>query len=155
MTRPTKKEELLSTSALAERTGLNRATVREKLKAKGVRPREEGPRKALYDAAEALAALEAEERGGLREAQTKKTEAEAERAKLKLAKEKGDVVNVRAVREDLREIFTRLHQHFVINYPRTAAARLARKKPSQIEAGLRQDAEQFFNELRAEHKSYL
>lgn len=148
-------ENLLSTSELARRSGLNRATVRERLRKAGVEAKQTKAREKLYDEDEALRALGVDERAGLRKAQTEKVSTEAERARLKLEREKGELVPIRQVREDLQEIFKQLYQHFAVQYPRTAAARLARKNPAHITEVLKQDAEQFFNELRATHESYL
>lgn len=149
------KGERVNTSELARRTGLNRATVKSKLETKGVRPREEKAKEKLYDADEALAALQGDDTTGLRKAQTMKTAAEAARAKLKLDRERGDLVPIEDVRADLQELVQRIRQHFAITAPPALAPQLRGRKVAQIEAKLRQDAEQFFRELRAEFETYL
>lgn len=150
-----KKGEKVNLSELARRSGLDRATVRERLETKGVRPREEKAREKLYDPDEALTALQAEGATGLRKAQTAKTAAEAERVKLKLDRERGEVVSIQEAREDLQELVKRIYQHFAVTGPSALAPQFRGRKVSQIEAALRNDAEQFFNELRAEYESYL
>jgi hypothetical protein len=158
MTRATKEEgtkKLLTTAALARETGLTRATVREKLGSKGIQPREQTPNKTLYDADEALGALQSDGTSGLRKAQTAKTAAEAARVKLKLDRERGEVVPIQDVRADLQELVKRIYQHFAVTGPAVVAPQLKGKKVSQIEAAMKADAEGFFNELRAEYEGYL
>ncbi|HEX8688140.1 MAG TPA: hypothetical protein VF654_16630, partial [Pyrinomonadaceae bacterium] len=140
---------------IAQRAGLNRATVRAKLETKGVRPKQAKSKEKLYDAEEALGAVQAEGASDLRKAQTMKTAAEAARAKLKLKKEIGDVVPITDVRADLQELMQRVREHFTITAPPVLAPQLRGQKVAPIEAILRRDAEQFFRELRAEFESYL
>jgi hypothetical protein len=150
-----KKRGLLNTSELARRSGLNRATVKTKLETKGVQPKEQKSKEKLYDADEALAALQHDGTTGLRKAQTAKTAVEAQRAKLKLDKERGELVPIQDVREDVQEIVKQIHQHFTVTGPPVLAPQLRGQKVSQIEAALKRYAEQFFNELRATHETYL
>jgi hypothetical protein len=150
----TKKSELVNTSELARRSGLNRATVSEKLAGKGVQPRESKSNKKLYDADEALSALQGDERSGLRKAQTMKTAVEANRAKLKLEKEKGELVSIQDVRADMHNFVTEIRQHFLTR-AQALAPQLRGKKVAGIEAILKEDAEQFFAGLRAEYEGYL
>jgi phage terminase Nu1 subunit (DNA packaging protein) len=155
MTRPTKEKELLNTSELARRSGLDRATVAERLAGKGVQPREKKSNVKRYDAEEALAALQgSDERSGLRKAQTMKTAAEAARAKIKLEKEKGELVSIHDVRADIQAIANEIRLHFLTR-AQALAPQLRGQKVARIEALLREDAEQFFGELRAEHEGYL
>lgn len=150
-----KKGELLNTSELARRSGLNRATVKTRLETQGVKPQKDGAKEKLYDADEALSALQAEGALGLRKAQTAKTVVEAERVKLKLDRERGELVSIHDVRADAQEFVKRIHQHFAVTGPSVLAPQLKGKSVSQIEAALKKDAEQFFNELRATHESLL
>lgn len=149
-----KQKELLNTSDLAKRTGINRASVREKLEAKGVAPKEAKSKEKLYDADEALAALQADGTSGLRKAQTAKTAAEAARAKLKLDKERGELVALQDVRTDMRNFVTEIRQHFLTR-AQVLAPQLRGQRVNRIEAMLREDAERFFNDLRAEFEGYL
>ncbi len=150
-----KTKELLNTSELARRSGLNRATVKTKLETNGVEPREAKAKEKLYDADEALAALLQDGTTGLRKAQTAKTAAEAARAKLKLDSERGELVSIQDVREDVQELVKRIHQHFAVTGPTVLAPQLKGKKVAQLEAALRRDTEEFFNDLRARYKAYL
>jgi hypothetical protein len=155
MTKKRLKGEPLNISELARRTGLNRATVREKLESSGVQPRDKKANETLYDADEALAAIQGpDERSGLRKAQTMKTAAEAARAKIKLEKEKGELVSIQDVRADIQAIATEIRLHFVTRGA-ALAPQLRGQKVARIEAILREDAEQFFAGLRAEHEGYL
>ncbi len=154
MRRAGKKGELLNTSELARRSGLDRATVKTKLETKGVRPQEEKANKKLYDADEALAALQGDERSGLRKAQTIKTAVEANRAKLKLEKEKGELVSIHDVRADMHNFVTEVRLHFLTR-AQVLAPQLRGQKVARIETILKEDAEQFFANLRAEYEGYL
>jgi hypothetical protein len=150
-----KKGELVNTSEIARLSGLNRATVKAKLETKGVRPREEKAKEKLYDADEALTALQGDGTSGLRKAQTAKTAAEAARVKLKLDKERGELVSIQDVREDVQELVKRIHQHFAVTGPTLLAPQIKGKSVSRIEAALKREAEDFFNDLRATYKAYL
>lgn len=154
MAKAGKKGELVNTSELARRAGLNRTTVREKLEGRGVQPREERSKEKLYDADEALAALQTDGTSGLRKAQTAKTAAEAARAKLKLDKERGELVPIQDVRADLHLIISEIRQHFLTR-AQALAPQLRGQKVARIEAMLREDAEGFFANLRAEHEGLL
>ncbi|HEX6182650.1 MAG TPA: hypothetical protein VFZ44_01985 [Pyrinomonadaceae bacterium] len=147
--------EEVNISELARRSGLNRATVREKLESKGVHPRQKKAKEKLYDLDEALGALQGDGTAGLRKAQTMKTATEAARAKLRLDRERGDLVPIQDVRADLQEVVKRIYQHFAVTNPPAVAPQLRGKKLPQIEATLRRDAEQFFRDLRAEFDGYL
>jgi hypothetical protein len=150
-----KKAELVNTSELARRSGLQRATVREKLEGSGVQPRERKANQTLYDADEALRVLQGgDERSGLRRAQTMKTAAEAARATIKLEKEKGELVSIQDVRTDIQAVVSAIRLHFLTR-AQALAPQLRGQKVARIEALLRADAEQFFAELRAEHEGYL
>ena len=150
-----KKGGLLNTTQLARQSGLNRATVKTRLETKGVLPRQAKAKEKLYDADEALNALQGEGTSGLRKAQTAKAAVEAARGKLKLEKERGELVPIHDVRSDLQELVKRIYQHFVVTGPSVLAPQVRGLTVAQIEAKLRQDAETFFNELRTEYEGYL
>lgn len=155
MAKAGKKGELVNTTELARRAGLNRATVREKLEGKGIQPRDKKANVTLYDADEALRAIQGtDERAGLRKAQTMKTATEAARARIKLEKEKGELVPIQDVRADIQAIVNEIRQHFLTR-SQALAPQLRGQKSARIEALLREDAERFFGELRAEHEGYL
>jgi hypothetical protein len=149
-----KGRELVNTSELARRVGIDRNLVRGKLEGRGVRPRERKSNEALYDAAEALAALQSDGTSGLRKAQTAKTAAEAARAKLKLDRERGELVPIQDVRADMHNFIAETRQHFLTR-AQVLAPQLRGQKVVRIEAMLREDAEQFFAGLRAEWEAYL
>lgn len=154
MPRPAKEKKLVSTSALARETGLDRATVRERLQKGNVEPKEEKAKEKLYDPEEALTALQAEGTSGLRKAQTMKTAVEANRAKLKLDKERGQLVPIQDVRDGIQTIVSEIRLHFLTR-AQVLAPQLRGQKVARIEALLREDAEQFFTDLRAQHEGYL
>lgn len=152
--RAPKKGELVNTSELARRAGIDRNLVRGKLEGKGVRPRQRKSNEALYDADEALSALQQDGTSGLRKAQTMKTAVEANRAKLKLERERGELVPIQEVRADVQTIVTEIRLHFLTR-AQVLAPQLRGQKVARIEALLREDAEEFFGGLRAEHEGYL
>lgn len=150
-----KKKELLNTSEVAKAAGVNRATARQRLESKGVRPKQEKAKEKLYDADEALAAVSGDGvTTNLRKAQTMKTAAEAGRANLKYKREKGELVPIQDVRSDVQTITHRIYSHFMTRAS-TLAPKLRGQKVERIEVILKQDAEQFFEGLRAEHERYL
>jgi hypothetical protein len=149
-----KKAELVNTSELARRAGLKRATDSEKLEERGVQPRDKKSNETLYDADEALRTLQGDERSGLRKAQTIKTAVEANRAKLKLEKEKGELVSIQDVRADMHNFITEIRLHFLTR-SQVLAPQLRGQKVARIETILKEDAEQFFSSLRAEYEGYL
>jgi hypothetical protein len=155
MAKGNKKGEEVNISELARRAGLNRATVREKLESKGVEPRQKKAKEKLYDLDEALGALQTDGATGLRKAQTMKTAAEAGRAKLRLDRERGELVPIHDVRADVQAIMQQVLQHFSVTAPAALAPQLRGKKVAQIEALLGRDAEQFFRDLRGEEETYL
>jgi DNA-binding Lrp family transcriptional regulator len=150
-----KKAGLASTSELARRTGLHRSTVRERLQKHNVEPKQEGVTEKLYDEEEALKAVQGEGVSGLKKAQAAKAAVEAARGKLKYDKERGELVSIQDVREDVQEFVKRVHEHFAVTGPTVLAPQLRGKKVSQIEAALKRDAEDFFNDLRATYKAFL
>jgi hypothetical protein len=154
MTKKGSKKELLNTSQLAKRAGLNRATVKARLETKGVRPQEEKAKEKSYDADEAQKALQGDGTSGLRKAQTMKTAFEASRAKIKLEKEKGELVSIQDVRADMHNFITEIRLHFLTR-AQVLAPQLRGQKVARIEALLKEDAEQFFANLRAEYEGYL
>ena len=154
MAKASKKGELLNTSQLAKRAGLDRATVKSKLETKGVQPQQDKANVKLYDADEALKALQGDGATGLRQAQTMKTATEAARAQLKLDRERGDLVSIQEVRADIQTIVGEIRLHFLTR-AQVLAPQLRGQKAAKIEAMLRADTEQFFDGLRAEHEGYL
>lgn len=155
MTKRAKKGEPLSISALAKQAGVHRATARERLERAKIEPVQEKAKEKLYDPDEALRAIGADERSGLRKAQTAKTATEAARARLKLDRERGELVPIQDVRSDIQEIVKRIYQHFAVTGPQELAPQLRGLKVAQIVERLQRDAERFFNELRTEHEGYL
>lgn len=154
MSRAPKKKTLLSTSEVAKAAGVDRATARQRLESKGVKPKQERAKEKLYDADEALAAVSNAATSDLRRAQTIKTATEAARSKLKLEREKGELVPIQDVRSDVQAIVNEIRLHFLARGA-ALAPQLRGQKVARIEALLRRDAEEFFGGLRAEHEGYL
>jgi hypothetical protein len=147
------QEELLSISKLAERFELDRATVRKRLAAAGVKPRIETRREKLFAVAEAEAYL-SDVADPLDAARLRKLEQESDLLDLRLARERGELAPVQEVGDELQEIFKRLYQKLAVRYPREIAAQLYKaESPGQITDIMRHDMGRFFNEIREDYTS--
>lgn len=145
-------EELYSISKLARHFDLDRATVRKRID--GVAPVRETKREKLY----ALAAVEPYLAPGasdpLDAARLRKLEQETDLLELRLARERGELVSVQEVGDEIQEIFKRLYQKFAVQYPREIAAQLYKaESPGQITDILRHDMGRFFNDLREDYRT--
>jgi DNA-binding transcriptional regulator YhcF (GntR family) len=148
------EEELFSISRLAEHFGLDRATMRKRLKF--LEPVRETKREKLYLLADAELAVEQAEDTGYKDSKRRKVASEAALLELKLQRQRGEVVEIRAVREELQEIFKRLYQRLAVQYPREIAAQLYKAESAgQITEILRHDMGRMFNDLRSDYKSFF
>jgi hypothetical protein len=146
-------QELLSISKLAARFELDRATVRKRLAAAGINPRKETKREKLYLAAEVEPFL-SNTGDPLDAARLRKLEQESDLLDLRLQRERGELVSVSEVGDEIQEIFKRLYQRLAVQYPREIAAQLYKaESPGQITDIMRHDMGRFFNEIREDHTS--
>lgn len=148
-----KAEELFSISKLALQFELDRATVRKRLLAAGVAPVRETQREKLYRLAEVEQHL-ANTGAPLDAARLRKIEQESDLLELRLARERGELVSMQEVGDELQEVFKRLYQRLAVQYPREIAAQLYKaESPGQITDIMRHDMGRFFNEIREDYTS--
>jgi transcriptional regulator with XRE-family HTH domain len=146
------QEELLSISALAERFGLDRETVRKYLK--DVAPVRSEKRLKLYRLQDAEQLLTATVDEDLESAKRRRAIADAALAELKLEEKQGELVSAREVRDELQQLFTRLHQKLAVQYPREISGQLYKAETAaQIAEILRNGTTKIFNDLRSDYKS--
>jgi hypothetical protein len=149
----TQPEGLLNISQLAERFELDRATVRSYLAEAGVKPRRETKREKLYLLAEVEPHLD-NSSDPLKAARLRKLEQESDLLDLRLKRERGELVSIQEVGNEIQEIFKRLYQKLAVQYPREIAPQLYKAESSgQITDIMRHDMGRFFNELREDHTS--
>jgi hypothetical protein len=147
------QEELLNISKLAERFDLDRATVRSYLAAAGVKPRQVKKREKLYLVAEVEPYLD-NSSDPLKAARLRKLEQESDLLDLKLKRERGELVLISEVGDEIQEVFKRLYQRLAVQYPREIAAQLYKaESPGQITDIMRHDMGRFFNEIREDYTS--
>ena len=142
-----------STLALAKLTGLDRATVAERLEEIPSHP---GPKNAkLFSLADALPALVAGRDVTLDAAKLRKIAAEAEDRELRVKRAQGNVVDKLDVRNYLQDLWSRLYRRTVINFSREIAPELNKtKNAGQVNKKLQAGLETIFNELRNDHESF-
>lgn len=158
MTAPRKKKPQANKSQLHRATGLDRATITDRLEKAGVEPKavKKGGKEKVFDAEEALKVLAGPDRSGERSAREKKLNVSAARELLKYKKEKGELLEYDEVRDVLQKIFNRLFQTITISYWRDNKRRLHRiKTPDALEVAGRADMEKIFNDLRANFTRFL
>jgi len=156
--KPKAGKKTASISALHRQTGLSRATIVERLDAASIKPKSIKPREKLYDEAEAAAVLAGEnghgraEVIGLNEARRKKTIAEADRITLKLERERGELVPLNEVRDQLFQLIKAMHTRIAKRYPRENAKRLRRcRGAADLAHTIEIDLSLIFEELKRDY----
>ena len=146
-------ETRYSTLALAKLCNLDRATVGDRLE--GI-PAHDGPKNAkLYSLADALPALVSGRDITLDAARLRKISAEAEHRELKLKEATGEMVSKLEIRNQLQDLWSRLHRRTVINFSREIAGELLKCKTSgQLTKRLQAGLEKIFHELRTDHTAF-
>jgi hypothetical protein len=146
-------ESRFSIFALAKLCNLDRATVADRLE--GI-PATDGPKNAkLYSLADAVPALVAGRDITLDAARLRKISAEAEHRELKLKEATGEMVSKLEVRNELQDLWSRLHRRTVINFAREIATDLLKCKTSgQLTKRLQAGLEKIFHELRTDHTAF-
>lgn len=142
-----------SISALHRQTGMSRATIVERLAAAGVKPKSVKATEKLYDQEAATAALSSNGHGsGLTEARRKKTIAEAARITLKLQKERGELVDMREIRQHLFEFIKAMYTRIARRYPRENARRLRKcRNEAELAHTIETDIALIFDELKRDY----
>lgn len=146
--------KLYSISALARLCKLDRATVAKRLK--DVPPAEEGEREKLFTLEAAVPAILAGASAELDAAKLKRAKADANLRELELQRERGEVVEVKEVRNYAQALFRGVHQRIAVQLPRVVAAQLYKaESAAQITEILQRETGRIFNDLRDDHKSLL
>jgi hypothetical protein len=154
--KPQPKPELLSISQLAARFELDRATVRKRLDAAGITPVSEKAKEKLFDVAIAQEVIEIQADATYEKARARKIALEAELKELDLQRERGELVAIRDVREDLQKIFQRLFQRIAVQSPKELAGALFKaESAAQVEDILRKHNGKIFSDIRRDHQAYL
>lgn len=145
---------LYSISALARLCGRDRATVKKCLKE--IEPVEERAKEKLYALHEAIPAIIAGADAEMDEAKLRKAQAEAELKEINLQRERGEVVEVKEVRNYAQTLVQGIHQRIAVRMPREIAPQLYKAEaPAQITETLQHELGRIFNELRDDHKRFL
>ncbi|HWQ34875.1 MAG TPA: hypothetical protein VNQ79_18675 [Blastocatellia bacterium] len=149
-------EELCSISRLAEYFDLDRATMRRRLDDAGKQPVSARAKEKLYRLSDAEEAVAAADSSDLEAARLRKLNAEIRLKELEFERERGELVYVKDVRDDLQQIFHRLFQRTAVQLPREIASALFKAETSgEMAEILQRSLEKVFNDLRNDHQSYL
>ena len=151
-------KEFLNQTQLAERFGLDRITVRTRLKEAGIEPtKKAGGREYLYELTpEIEQAIYPDERADYEAERARKTRYDADLRELELAQRRGELIDRREVRDELQTIFTRLYQKLVNQLPRELSGALFRaESPEHCVAVLQKATAKIFSDLREEHEKLL
>lgn len=134
-------ETTLSVQRLHEVTGLDRRTIKARLK--------NLPEEAdLYDL---LRVLQTEPE--TEQIRKKKLSAQAELERLKLEEEQGRLVAKADVEAELADLFQNLHNHFFIRQPRALAGKLANQPEQTVVKVLQDENSRFFEQIRNDYSA--
>jgi len=152
---PARKKLRANKSELHRATGLDRATITKRLNAAGVKPKVKKKKEEIFDANEALRAL-ASDRTGITDARAKKLNVEAARVMLKLKKERGELLPLQEVRDELFKIMKAMHTRIVKRYPRENSRRLRRcRSDADLYRTMETDLSLIFDELKRDYPTLL
>jgi hypothetical protein len=142
-----------SISELARSSGLDRATVVKRLEAAGLQPKQTRHNEKLFELTAALAALATRpnEVSEYNRARTQKTTAQAALALLRLQRERGELVPIKDLREQVYLLIKAIHER-ITRYPRAARGRLHRaQNVSELERIMMADFDRIFNEIKRDY----
>lgn len=147
-------DKLYNISELAKLCKRDRATVVKCLKE--VKPVEEQAKEKLYALHEAVPAIVAGASAEMNEAKLRKTKAEANLKEIDLARERGEVVEVKEVRAYAQALVRGIHQRLAVRMPGEIAPQLYKaESAAQITDILQREFGRVFNDLRDDHKRFL
>lgn len=144
-------------SQLHDVTGFDRATIRQRLEAAGLKPVRDGEKLKQYDEKRALEILLGQPRQPvpLTHARTQKTQAEAARILLKLKREQGDLVPIGEMREEAFNVVKAIHTRFM-RYARESRTRLVKiKNAAEMERTIATDFALIFDDLKRDYPNVL
>lgn len=148
--------EILNTSQIAMRVGLNRATVRLRLIELGIEPVEVKAKENLYAFTDELKEQLTSENKPIDLAKLRKEQAEAGLRELKLAETKGEMASVAEFTEVVQNLFGAMHKKLAVQLPKSISIKLKKaatqKEISQI---LTLEIGKVFTDLRVDYKSFL
>ncbi|MEO8647759.1 MAG: hypothetical protein ABI539_01195 [Acidobacteriota bacterium] len=149
--------EPISISEIARRLKLNRATVSGRLNDLGYQPDPSSTAKNqlyLFDSEMEFALKSAKDTGSA--TKIRQMRAMAQLAEMKLARERGELVEIAEAVEMVQKIVVTLYQEFKIRQPKRIGQKLARAK-NQIEVKkiLSADTERIMKGLRENFERYL
>jgi transcriptional regulator with XRE-family HTH domain len=149
---PEAEPGLYSTSQLAKLSGLNRATITERLEEIPSQPGPKGAKR--YALADALPALIAGRDLSMDEAKLKKMRAEAGSKELQLQRQRGEVVAVAEISGYLQQLWKGLHNRLAVQFWRDHSATLHKAKTAGdlADEGQKKTAK-IFDALRTNHKN--
>jgi hypothetical protein len=148
--------EELSISKIANRCGLHRATVKERLDAAGYSPIDEQEKLKVYRFDAAMEAALTETKDKLTDVRIRKEQAMAKKLELQNAEIEGELASVAEFIDIVQRVFGSLHKEVVIRQPRRLAARLAKSKTSSdVNKILTNDSNGIFKVLREDFEKYL
>jgi hypothetical protein len=150
-----------SLSELQRRTGLHRVTIRRRLDEAQITPASAKYNEKRYDVETATKVLASSNGNGrepslLNEARRRKTIAEAARITLKLQRERGDLVPLNEIRDQLFQFIKAMHTRIARRYPRENARRLRKcRGAADLAHTLEVDLSLIFDELKRDYPQML
>lgn len=148
--------ERLSTSKLAFRFDLDRATVTKRLELAKIAPVEAKAKLRLYELTPKLEAVLSAIHDPLAEVKLRAATADAMYREAKVAAMTGDLVPLIEAQELTQRIFSTLHRDIVIQLPKRLGPRLARiKTAAEATKLLKQETEKIFRNLRNDPEGFL
>lgn len=146
----------LPIQTIAIRTGLNRATVADRLKLHKYKPVDGHEKLKLYEFDEEMEAVLLETNTKFNEARTRKAEAEAEKVEFVVKQMKGELVPFGEAVDAYNQTVGGLYKEIVVRLPKRLAARLAKASTSaDVTALLGGELDKVFQELRANPSMFL
>lgn len=149
-------QQKFNITQLAKRFGLDRVTVAGRLEAADVPWVRGKKQEKLYDLEAAAAVIVTEADENYDQARARKVTIEADLKQLELDRERGSVVDVKTIREDIQRIMQRLFQRLAVQQPKELAQALFKSQSApQAETILRKATSKVFEDLRRDHEKYL
>jgi len=136
---------------------MDRAVARKLLQSAKIKAEVNEDKKKLYPLTpEVEAALDKAGNPRLDEVKLREAEAKARLKELEVEKRSGRLVDFDEMADQLSKLFKRLHDYFVLEYPRRNSARLRKcKSAGELANVLKHDHAKVFGELRTDFRRFL
>lgn len=132
---------------LSRLLGMDRHTIADRLD--GVESTSKRAKLDCYPLGDALEAIIAGQSTTLSAAKLRKEEADASMRELKLARERGLLIEVRDVRDKQQKVFTKMFQRFAVQLPGEIKGQLFKcDTPAQVAETLKHSVTKIFNDIR-------